>query len=72
MSHGMYRYSEEFSRMSRFKTEIKGLYVTGQDTWCCGFVPALVTGSLVCATITYRNYLDDIDALYKKIKPCVN
>ena len=68
MRHGMNRYSEEFSRIGRFKSEIGGLYVTGQDTWCCGFVPAIVTGALACTTITKRNYLDDIDSLYKKLK----
>ena len=64
MDHGMYRYTHQFSTASRFQTEIKGLYVTGQDTWCCGFVPAIATAVLTCAAITRRNYLADVKKLY--------
>ena len=65
MDHGAYRYTQKFTLASRFKTEIEGLYVSGQDTWCCGFVPAIITGVLTSAAITKRRYLTDIQNLYK-------
>lgn len=33
------------------KTPIKGLYITGQDVFCCGVVPAMLTGIMTAATM---------------------
>ncbi|XP_053318790.1 all-trans-retinol 13,14-reductase [Spea bombifrons] len=65
--HDISRMDPETTAVNRAKTPIKGLYLTGQDIFLCGFAGAL-NGAVVCASeILGRNIYLDLLSLRKKI-----
>ncbi|BFZ05382.1 hypothetical protein BsWGS_08421 [Bradybaena similaris] len=61
------RYLPEVVSKLRTDTDIKGLYLTGQDAMSCGFVPAVLTGVLCASKILKRNVYGDLNKLHKEI-----
>ena len=51
----------------RPKTDIPGLYLTGQDAMLCGFTGALFGGVLCSAAVLGRNTMGDLEALHAKL-----
>ena len=52
----------------RQQTDIKGLYLTGQDSLSCGFVGALFGGLLCAGAVLGRNVFGDLQELHKKTR----
>lgn len=52
----------------RPKTDIPGLFLTGQDILSCGFTGALYAGLLTGSAIIGRNLMTDLVGLHKKLK----
>ena len=52
----------------RPKTDLPGLYLTGQDILSCGFTGALYGGLLTASSILGRNCMNDLVGLHKKLK----
>jgi len=50
----------------RAKTDIPGLYLTGQDILSCGFTGALFASLLTASAVLERNVLNDLIALHKE------
>lgn len=50
----------------RADTSIKGMFLTGQDVFCCGFSGALYGGVISACTILKRNLMNDLLALRKQ------
>ncbi|XP_030057637.1 all-trans-retinol 13,14-reductase-like [Microcaecilia unicolor] len=65
--HDLSRLSAETTAMLRPTTPVKNLYLTGQDTFVCGFAGAL-QGAMVCASaILGRNLYLDLFFLQRQI-----
>ncbi|XP_017274804.1 all-trans-retinol 13,14-reductase [Kryptolebias marmoratus] len=68
VDHGVARFSPELSATVRPQTPLKNLYLTGQDTFLCGFAGALA-GALTCGSVLLsRNLHLDTIALAKRTK----
>ncbi|ESO82424.1 hypothetical protein LOTGIDRAFT_198008 [Lottia gigantea] len=67
LNHSMERFSPEVSMTLRPKTDIPGLYLTGQDMVTCGFVSVLYAGLLTASTILHRNLMSDLHSLRKQV-----
>eukprot|EP01065_Artemidia_motanka_P003329 TRINITY_DN11599_c0_g1_i1.p1 TRINITY_DN11599_c0_g1~~TRINITY_DN11599_c0_g1_i1.p1 ORF type:complete len:651 (+),score=191.74 TRINITY_DN11599_c0_g1_i1:85-1953(+) len=61
LDHGLSRFSPEVTPYVRPTTDIKGLYLTGQDTLCCGFAGGLSAGVITVGTILGHNLMADVD-----------
>lgn len=51
----------------RPKTDIEGLYMTGQDACLCGFTGALFGGVLCSAAVLGRNTMGDLESLHARL-----
>ncbi|CAG5133385.1 unnamed protein product [Candidula unifasciata] len=67
LDQGLTRYTPEVARKLRPATDIKGLYLTGQDTLFGGMIPAVLTGMMCASQILNRNILNDVLQLKKQI-----
>ncbi|CAG5133384.1 unnamed protein product [Candidula unifasciata] len=56
----MARFSPDVACKLRADTDIKGLYLTGQDTLTCGFVPSVLSAVLCVSKILHRNVYSDL------------
>uniref|UniRef100_A0A0B7B8V7 Amine oxidase domain-containing protein n=1 Tax=Arion vulgaris TaxID=1028688 RepID=A0A0B7B8V7_9EUPU len=61
------RFSLEVIGTLRQDTDIKGLYMTGQDTFSCGFIGAFVSGVFCTSKILNRDVYEDLNQLTKHI-----
>lgn len=68
LDHTRERFSIWNNALLRPKTDIPGLYLTGQDVCSCGFTGALFGGFLSASAILQRNLMKDLVALYKENK----
>ncbi|ESO08037.1 hypothetical protein HELRODRAFT_110282 [Helobdella robusta] len=68
LDHTIRRFNDQEVLMHlRPQTDIKGLFLTGQDTICCGFVTGLYSGLLTASAVLKRNLFRDMLALLKKV-----
>ncbi|XP_030057638.1 all-trans-retinol 13,14-reductase isoform X1 [Microcaecilia unicolor] len=68
ISHDIQRWTPESVALFRAQTDIKNLYMSGQDAFLCGFGGAL-NGAMVCASaVLGRNLYLDLMRLKKQIK----
>ncbi len=67
LDHGSQRFNPWVMAQLRPKTDIDGLYLTGQDAMLCGFTGALFGGVLCSAAVLGRNTMGDLEALHAKI-----
>ena len=68
LDHNVERFQAENVAKLRPKTDVEGLYLTGQDVFVGGFVGALFGGVLSASAILGRNVYQDLVALYKQDK----
>jgi all-trans-retinol 13,14-reductase len=61
------RFSAEVASKLRPKSDIKGLYLTGQDILTCGFASNVMMGLLCASQILNRNIYNDLLKLRKNI-----
>ena len=66
--HNVDRFAPQNVFNLRADTSIKGLYLTGQDVFCCGFSGGLYGGVISACTILRRNLMNDLTALRKECK----
>ena len=70
--YGLDHSSERFDPLTvaqlRPKTDIKGLFLTGQDVLSCGFTGALWGGLLCAQQVLGRNIMTDLVKLNKTIR----
>ncbi|XP_068202476.1 all-trans-retinol 13,14-reductase-like [Palaemon carinicauda] len=70
--YGLDHTSERFSlwnnALLRPKTDIPGLFLTGQDVCSCGFSGALWGGFLCAGAVLQRNIMNDLAVMHKIIK----
>ena len=52
----------------RPKTDIPGLYLSGQDILSCGFTGALFAGLITASSVLGRNVMNDLIGLHKRLK----
>ncbi|XP_071803253.1 all-trans-retinol 13,14-reductase-like [Asterias amurensis] len=67
LDHNKERFSTSTWHTLRAETDIPNLYLTGQDTFTCGFCGALFSGVLSTSRILNRNLMADIVSLKKKV-----
>ncbi|XP_061166584.1 all-trans-retinol 13,14-reductase-like [Saccostrea echinata] len=68
LDHNMRRFLPEASIQLRAKTDIPGLYLTGQDIMSAGLTGALFGGLLCASELLHRNLYFDLEALKKELK----
>jgi len=67
LDHTATRMSPWVSAQLRPKTDISGLYLTGQDILSCGFTGALMAGLLTASSVLGRNCMSDLISLHKRL-----
>ena len=67
LDHTATRMSPWVSAQLRPKTDISGLYLTGQDIMSCGFTGALYAGLLTASSVLGRNCMSDLIRLHKRL-----
>ncbi|XP_022341666.2 all-trans-retinol 13,14-reductase-like [Crassostrea virginica] len=68
LDHNMARFLPAASIHLRPKTDIPGLYLTGQDVMSVGLAGALYGGLLCASALLNRNLFKDLQALQKELK----
>lgn len=68
LDHTQQRFLPEAAINLRPKTDIPGLYLTGQDIATVGFSGALMGGLFCASDILHRNLYNDLQKLIKEIK----
>ncbi|XP_066955486.1 all-trans-retinol 13,14-reductase-like [Macrobrachium rosenbergii] len=68
LDHTSKRFSLWNNALLRPKTDIPGLFLTGQDICSGGFVGALWGGFLCTGAVLQRNVMNDLTELYTRIK----
>ncbi|XP_048757507.2 all-trans-retinol 13,14-reductase-like [Ostrea edulis] len=68
LEHQMQRFLPEASIQLRAKTDIPGLYLTGQDIMSAGLTGALFGGLLCASELLHRNLYNDLQTLKKELK----
>lgn len=69
LDHNIARFaSADIGRKLRPQTDIKGLYLTGQDIFNCGFMGAAIGGLLTASAILNRNLWKDLIELKNSIR----
>lgn len=66
--HTMKRFTHKIAMDMRPKTQIPGLYLTGQDVMTCGIVPAAISGAVSASQVLGRNLMKDIYLLSAKLR----
>ena len=71
-----YKHNFAYSRYGRFdpwmmaqlrqKTDVPGLFLTGQDALLCGFTGALFGGLLCAGAVLGRNVMGDLEDMHAK------
>ena len=69
--HDMKRFSPHAAVDLRPETNVKNLYITGQDAFNCGFVGASFGGLFCASTVLDRNLYEDLNVLKKKSPPSI-
>ncbi len=67
LDHSKQRFEPWMTAKLRPKTDIPGLYLTGQDILSCGFTGALFGGLLAAGVVLERNVMSDLIGLHKQI-----
>ncbi|XP_075243349.1 all-trans-retinol 13,14-reductase-like isoform X2 [Convolutriloba macropyga] len=67
LDHNIERFSADVMSKIKPKTEIKGLYLTGQDIVTCGVSSAITSGLMTGSQILKRNLMTDLKELYQRI-----
>ena len=67
LDHTADRMNPWMAAQLRPKTDIPGLYLTGQDIMSCGFTGALYAGLLTASSVLGRNCMSDLISLHKKL-----
>merc|ERR1711953_797142 len=67
LDHTMQRFSPNMVANLRPKTDIPGLYLTGQDVFSCGFTGAMISGAIAAQSILGRHVMVDLMKLNKKL-----
>ncbi len=65
LDHSVERYKADCARKLKPKTEVEGLYLTGQDLISCGVSSAITSGLMTCTAILRRDLFSDLKNLYK-------
>jgi hypothetical protein len=65
------RFSAEATNELRPKTDVKNLYLTGQDIFNCGIVGSAFGGLLCASEVLNRNVYADLVALKKRSRPSI-
>ncbi|XP_022341649.2 all-trans-retinol 13,14-reductase-like [Crassostrea virginica] len=68
LDHSMQRFLPDAAMHLRAKTDIPGLYLTGQDIMSAGLTGALFGGLLCASELLHRNLYNDLQALKKELK----
>ncbi|XP_052715763.1 all-trans-retinol 13,14-reductase-like [Crassostrea angulata] len=68
LDHNMARFLPQTSIQLRPKTDIPGLYLTGQDVMSVGLAGGLYGGLLCASALLNRNLYNDLQALQKELK----
>jgi all-trans-retinol 13,14-reductase len=66
--HNLARFTPLASTELRPETNIKNLYLAGQDIFTCGFVGGAFGGLICASSILNRNVYNDLTVLKKKSK----
>ncbi|KAK6190807.1 hypothetical protein SNE40_002594 [Patella caerulea] len=67
LNHNQTRFLPEIALEFRPKTDIPGLYLTGQDVSTCGFVSVMYAGLFCASSILNRNLMNDMMKLRKDV-----
>ena len=68
LDHSIERFDPLLVSRLRPKTDIPGLFLTGQDVLMCGFTGAMFGGLLAAMQVTGRNVMTDLVTLNKSIR----
>ncbi|XP_069134346.1 all-trans-retinol 13,14-reductase-like [Argopecten irradians] len=68
LDHTINKFRPKSAIHLRPKTDIPGLYLTGQDILVCGFSGALYGGMLCASSILNRNLYNDLDKVVKEVR----
>ncbi|XP_066955488.1 all-trans-retinol 13,14-reductase-like [Macrobrachium rosenbergii] len=68
LDHTSARFSLWNNALLRPKTDIPGLFLTGQDICSCGFSGALWGGFLCAGAVLQRNIMNDLTVLHRRVK----
>lgn len=64
LDHGSSRFDPWRIAQLRSKTDVPGLFITGQDALLCGFTGALFGGVLCAGAVLGRNVMGDLETLH--------
>ena len=67
LDHTMQRFNPNMVAKLRPKTDVPGLFLTGQDIFSCGFSPAMIAGAFAAQEILGRNVMGDLTTLHNKL-----
>ena len=68
LDHGKERFDPWMVARLRPQTDIPGLYLSGQDVFCCGFTGALFGGMFAAGAVLNRHVMGDLTNLHIKLK----
>lgn len=66
LNHDLTRFDPLNMAKLRAKTDIPGLYLTGQDIFFCGFVSSLFSGAMTASAVLEKSLLKDLFLSYRK------
>lgn len=69
LDHTKERFEPWLSAQLRPRTDIPGLYLTGQDIMTCGFTGALFGGLIAAGQVLGRNVMGDVEGIHKRLYP---
>lgn len=69
--HDLARFTPEATVNLRPETPIKGLYLSGQDIFTCGFAGATFGGLFCASAVLNRNIYGDLMALKARSPPSI-
>ena len=64
LDHGYGRFDPWMMAQLRQKTDVPGLFLTGQDALLCGFTGALFGGLLCAGAVLGRNVMGDLEDMH--------
>lgn len=71
VDHDLHRFTPEATVALRADTAIKGLYMSGQDVFTCGFAGATFGGLICASAVLNRNVYADLMKLKAKSPPSI-